>query len=83
LKLNCWNSIDEANAMTEMSLNSEQLKAVVKSAIVELFQENRQEMSALLAEIIEDIAMESAIEEGETTEKVSREAIFQLLESKE
>ncbi|MBN8562626.1 MAG: hypothetical protein J0L70_18995 [Leptolyngbya sp. UWPOB_LEPTO1] len=50
--------------MTEMSLNSEQLKAVVKSAIVELFQENRQEVSALLAEIIEDIAMESAIEEA-------------------
>jgi len=62
--------------MSEMSLNSEQLKAVLKSAIVELLQENRQEVSELLAEIIEDIAMERPIEEGEATETVSREAIF-------
>ncbi|GAP97828.1 hypothetical protein NIES2104_43800 [Leptolyngbya sp. NIES-2104] len=51
-----------------MILDSEQLKAVLKSAIVELLHENRQEISDLLAEIIEDIAMERAIEEGETTD---------------
>ncbi len=55
--------------MSEISLDSEQLKAVLKSAIVELLHENRQEISDLLAEIIEDIAMERAIGEGETTEK--------------
>lgn len=66
--------------MSEMSLDSDQLKAVLKSAIVELFHENRQEISDLLAEIIEDIAMERAIEEGKTTEPVSSEAIFRLLE---
>jgi hypothetical protein len=53
--------------MSEMSLDSDQLKAVLKSAIVELLHENRQEISDLLAEIIEDIAMERAIGEGETT----------------
>lgn len=68
--------------MSEISFNSDQLKAVLKSAIVELFHENRQEISDLLAEIIEDIAMERAIEEGETTELVSREAIFRLLKPK-
>lgn len=68
--------------MSEISLNSDQLKAVLKSAIVELIHENRQEISDLLAEIIEDIAMERAIEEGETTELVSREAIFRLLKPK-
>jgi hypothetical protein len=68
--------------MSEMILNSEQLKAILKSAIVELLHENRQEVSDLLAEIIEDIAMERAIAEGETTEPVSREAIFRLLEPK-
>ncbi|WP_222838785.1 hypothetical protein [Nostoc cycadae] len=36
----------------------------------------------LLAEIIEDIGMERAIAEGETTELVSRDSIFQLLEPK-
>ncbi|MBW4444589.1 MAG: hypothetical protein KME10_25980 [Plectolyngbya sp. WJT66-NPBG17] len=68
--------------MSEIILNSEQLKAVLKSAIVELLHENRQEVSDLLAEIIEDVAMERAIEEGETTELISREAIFRLLEPK-
>lgn len=68
--------------MSEMSLDSDQLKAVLKSAIVELLQENRQEISDLLAEIIEDIAMERAIAEGKTTEPISRAAIFRLLEPK-
>lgn len=68
--------------MSEMILDSEQLKAVLKSAIVELLHENRQEISDLLAEIIEDIAMERAIEEGETTEPVGREAIFRLLKTR-
>ncbi|WP_269141625.1 hypothetical protein [Nostoc commune] len=40
----------------------------MKSAIVELIRDNREEVSEFLAEIIEDIAMERAIAEGETTE---------------
>lgn len=76
--------------MSETSLDSDQLKAVLKSAVlqltlcvpVELLHENRQEISDLLAEIIEDIAMERAIEEGEATEPVTRKAIFRLLENR-
>lgn len=63
-------------------LESEQLKQIFKSAIVELLRENSSEVSALLSEIIEDIAMEKAIAEGENTEIVSRESIFGLLERK-
>ncbi|WP_190727796.1 hypothetical protein [Nostoc sp. FACHB-888] len=44
--------------------------------------EYRKEVSEFLAEIIEDVAMEQAIAEGETSELVSRESIFQLLEPK-
>jgi hypothetical protein len=72
----------EGATMTEITLNSEQLKEILKNAIVELIRENRAEVSEFLAEIIEDIAMERAIAEGETTELVSRESIFQLLEPK-
>lgn len=68
--------------MSEITINSEQLKEVLKSAIVELMRENRAEVSDFLAEIIEDVAMERAIAEGETTELVSRESIFKLLEPK-
>jgi hypothetical protein len=68
--------------MSEITLNPDQLKEILKSAIVELLRENQKEVSDFLAEIIEDVGMERAIAEGETTESVSRESIFQLLESK-
>jgi hypothetical protein len=60
-----------------------ELKEIFKSALVELLHENREEVSAILSEVIEDIAMEKAIAEGENTENVSRESIFKLLESRE
>jgi hypothetical protein len=63
-------------------IESEQLKEIFKSAIVEILHENRSELSALLVEIIEDVAMEKAIAEGVNTELVSRESIFKLLEQK-
>lgn len=44
--------------MSDMMLNPEQLKEILKSAIVELLQDNREEFSELLAEVIEDMAME-------------------------
>lgn len=68
--------------MSEITLNPEQLKEILKSAIIELIRDNREEVSEFLAEILEDIAMERAIAEGETTELTSRDSIFQLLEPK-
>lgn len=68
--------------MSEITVNPEQLKEILKSAIAELLRENREEISDFLAEIIEDVAIERAIAEGETTELVSRGAIFQILEPK-
>lgn len=68
--------------MADIILNPDQLKAVLKSAIMELLQDNKAEFSELLAEIIEDISMERSITEGITTELISRDTIFQLLEPK-
>ncbi|MBC6435311.1 hypothetical protein FM036_37120 [Nostoc sp. HG1] len=68
--------------MSEITLNPEQIKEILKSAIVELIRDNRKEVSEFLAEIIEDVAMEQAIAEGETTDLVNRDSIFQLLEPK-
>lgn len=67
--------------MAEISLNQNQLKEILKTAIVEVLQENREEFSELLAEALEDIALQQAIAAGETTELVSREAIFRILGS--
>ncbi|MBE9106559.1 hypothetical protein IQ229_16975 [Nostoc cf. edaphicum LEGE 07299] len=68
--------------MSEITINPDQLKEILESAIVELIRDNRKEVSEFMAEIIEDVAMEQAIAEGETTELVSRKSIFQLLEPK-
>lgn len=66
--------------MSEIVLSQDQLKELVKTAITEILQENKEVFSELLAEVIEDIVMERAIQEGESTESTSREAIFKLLE---
>ncbi len=57
-------------------------KELLKTAILEVLQEEKEVLYDLLAEIMEDIALERAINEGEKTETVSREAIFKVLDSK-
>ena len=68
--------------MSEMTSDQNQLKAIVKVALLELFQENRDAFTDLIAEAIEEIGLERAIGEGETTEPVGRADIFNLLEQK-
>ena len=68
--------------MSEITLNPDLLKETLKNAIAELLRENRAEVTDLLTEIIEDIAMERAIDERKTTEFISHEDIFKLLEPK-
>ena len=55
--------------MSEITLNPEQLKEILKSAIVELLRDNREEFSELLADVMEDIAMERAIARGWLTQE--------------
>lgn len=62
-----------------MTVDQMQLKAVLKEAVWELFQENREEFSELFAEIIEDMALASAIREGEASEPASRDEVFAVL----
>ncbi len=66
--------------MSRLSLDQTQLKETFKKAILELFYENKEEFSALLVEIREDIALSKAIEEGEQTELVDRDSIFAILD---
>ncbi len=68
--------------MTELNLDEDKIKQLFKTAIVEVLQEQKEVFSDLLTEIIEDIALEKAIKEGESTEIVSREAIFKILGTK-
>ena len=68
--------------MTQLNLDSNTIKQIFKTALFEVIQENREVFSDLFAEIIENIALERAIEEGEDTESVSREVIFNIFNSK-
>ena len=65
--------------MTEIILNETQIKELLKTAILELMQEQKEVFSEILVEALEDIGMENAIKEGENTEIVSREQIFRIL----
>jgi DNA-binding protein YbaB len=65
--------------MSEVTLNAEQLKTLLKVAIVEILQEQQEVFTDLIIEAMEDIASAKAIEEGESTELVRREAIFNIL----
>jgi len=60
---------------------SDELKEVFKAAIVEVLQERQELVREILEEIIEDIAFSKAIAEGEQTPRVSRESVFEVLES--
>ncbi len=65
--------------MSETTLNTNQLKELLKTEIVEILQEQKEIFTDIIVEAREDIALVKAIEEGENTETVSREAIFNIL----
>lgn len=69
--------------MSELSLSEAQLKDLMKTAILEIFQERRDLFQDLIAEALEDIALIKAIDEGKGSESVSRETIFGILEPTE
>jgi hypothetical protein len=69
--------------MSELSLNENQLKDLMKAAILEIIQERRDLFQDLITEALEDIAMVKAIDEGKDSETVSRETIFGILEQSE
>ena len=66
--------------MAEITLNKNELKELLKEAIFEILQEERQIFSELFADALEDMALAKAIAEGKDTEPVSREAIFKILD---
>ncbi len=67
--------------MAQVSLDEARVKELFKQAILELFQEQRDLLSDLFAEVLEDLALVNAIQEGESSETISRAEVFQILES--
>jgi hypothetical protein len=60
-----------------------QLKQALKEALVEVLEERSDLLRDVIAEVFEDVAFAHAIREGETSEVVSREEVFRILDPAE
>ena len=65
--------------MADTSLDEGRIKDLFKQAILEVLQERRDLIYEVFSEIIEDLALAKAIQEGESTESVTREEVIETL----
>jgi hypothetical protein len=67
--------------MTVTTMDEIRLKDVVKTAILEVFEERREWLTALIGEAMSDMALGYAIQAGERTPLTSRDEVFSILEA--
>jgi len=67
----------------EALIDDNKIKNLFKQAIIEAIEEKKDVVQDLFMEAMEDIAMVRAIEEGESSDNVSRDEIFDILSGKE
>ncbi len=66
----------------ETLIDDKKIKDLFKQAIMEAIEEKKEAVHDLLVDVMEDIAMVRAIQDGENSGPVSREDVFQILEGK-
>lgn len=64
-------------------VSEDQLKELVKSAIVEVLKERSDLLRDIVEEAFEEIALAQAVEEGQQTEMVSKDQVFSIFEDQE
>ncbi|HEX9732338.1 MAG TPA: hypothetical protein VGG06_10165 [Thermoanaerobaculia bacterium] len=69
--------------MAQVQIEASQLREVVKQAVVEALVQHKELVYEAVSEALEDIAMAKAIHEGDRSDFVSREGVFEILESEE
>jgi len=70
---------EEEVEMADISLDEARVKELLKQAVLEVLEERRDLIYDVLAEVMEDFALARAIQEGESTESVTREEVLQTL----
>ena len=65
--------------MSQVSLEDERLKGLLKAALVEVLEERKDILRDLIEETLEDIALARAIEQGQRTGEATRGEVFSLL----
>jgi hypothetical protein len=66
----------------ETLIDDKKIKDLFKQAIIETIEEKKEVVHDLLVEVMEDIAMVRAIQNGENSDSISRDDVFQILEAK-
>jgi hypothetical protein len=62
-----------------LETQAQELKPIIKEVLHDLLLQERETLTDLIYEVMEDIALAKAIEEGLDGENVSREEVFALL----
>ena len=65
--------------MSQPVLDRAELKQLLKESLAETFIEQRELLHDVFQEVIEDISMISAIREGQQSERIDRQEIFDIL----
>lgn len=66
--------------MNSMGIDKNELKTLLKQALIELLKEKDQVVYDALAEVIEEVGLAKAIEEGQTSKTVDEIEVFKALE---
>jgi hypothetical protein len=64
----------------QTQLDEGKLKQILKEALIEALEEKKDVFHELIVEAIEDICLTNAIRQGQNTETVSKQEIFDILE---
>jgi len=62
------------------TFDEEKLKDLLKTALVEALEEHRDLVQDIVEEAMEDFALARAIEQGLTSQSVSRDEVFAIIE---
>ena len=63
------------------SIDEAKLKDLLKSAVAEVLEERREFVKEIIEEAMEDVALARAIDEGVSSDTVSRQEVFTILET--
>ncbi|MBM4285925.1 MAG: hypothetical protein FJ128_11870 [Deltaproteobacteria bacterium] len=61
------------------TLDDDRLKALLKESLLEVFEERREDLAALLLEVLEDLALSRAIEEGQDNGLADKQDILNII----
>lgn len=66
--------------MNSITIDDDQLKALLRQALLELFEEKNELFYEALAEVIEELGLVKAIKEGQAGSTIDRAKVFEALE---